>query len=101
MKALFVSCPHRPNALNIRTALVIDDDVTLGIGIDPGGLEAEVVRVGPAPDGNQQMTSRNSLDAAVAVGFQPLFGTILLRRKTLGIEMDVDSLGGENLNYGL
>jgi hypothetical protein len=57
--AAAVAVPQRPDALDIRPQLVVDLDVAPLVRLDAGCLEAEIVGVGPAPGGDEQMAARD------------------------------------------
>ena len=63
--AAAVAFAERPDAGHVGGEAVVDLDIAALVGRDPGRLQAEIVGIGPAADGEQDMAA---LDLGRAVG---------------------------------
>ena len=65
--AAAVAVAHRPDAGDVRREAVVDRDVAARVGRDAGRVEAEVVGVRAAADGEQHMDADHLGRAGLAV----------------------------------
>ena len=62
-----VAVAHRPDVRDVGAQLVVDHDVAAPVDLDAGGLQPQVVGVGLAPHGDQQVAALDRLAPRPAV----------------------------------
>src|SRR5882672_7364930 len=95
-RALAVRVAHAPHAAGAGAALVVDGDVAARIGGDAGSLEAEVVGVRRAADGEQHVAALGDRLAVLAFEADDHAAAFPRERHALGAGADHDAFALEN-----
>ena len=95
--AATVAIAERPDARRAGAQFVVDDDVAARVGLDSGLVERQVVGVGPAPDREQHVGTRDFRRAGRAIEPDRDFGAPGFEMNAFRIQAHSDALGFENL----
>lgn len=86
-----VAVPQRPDASGRGPEPVVHDDEAALVGLDPGGVQAEVAGVGRATDGDQDVAGIDQAIALDAIDGQPHPVAVLCRVDAFGSRPDGDA----------
>jgi len=93
-----VAVAHRPDVLDVGAQLIIDDDITAGVGVHARGVQAEIVGIRPAAHRDEQVRSADRIRAVCDNDVETI---VALRQSDRSrIDDHVDSFGFQDLPDG-
>ena len=87
-----IAVAERPDALDVRAELVVDDDVAPRVRFHAGAVQPQIVRVGDPADGEEQMRAVDLGRALLAVDARPHARRTLLESDALRVRAHRDPL---------
>ena len=96
-----VDVADSPNSGHVRLQRVVDDDIAAFVGFDAGGFYAQVIRVGPAANGHQEVGADDFLDARFAVRGYGDAARTLGQGDTFGVEPNIDIFVFQDFPHGV
>ena len=94
-----IAIPEGPHAGNVRPEFIVHDDVALWVGGNAGLLEPQILRVGYAPDREQNMAADDLRRLLFAIHADDGFPVSHGQRNTFRVQPDADAVGLEDFTY--